>query len=374
MKLPTWFPRPKGSSERPEAEPAVASDGSGAPPRPRRRREPRVAFVLSGGGNLGSVQVGMLRALAERSIRPDVVLGCSVGALNGATYAADPTLAGVRRMEAQWLEITGENLMPTSRMPGLVQLLRKGESVHSNDGLRELITTILGTHDTFESLKVRFECVATDLVAGVARWFGSGELVEPILASAALPAVYPPVTLEGRRYVDGGVIDNVPISRAVELGAERIYVLHVGLHGRPEATIRRPVDGALLGYWIARNHRFMRDLSNIPNGAQVVILPTGTRPELRYDDFSRTDELIKAGHDRAAEFLDGDEFASLPDPSPWLSRLGLGKEGIVVGPRLATDALAPGEGDPDPAAADDSERLSAALELVEAASPHPGDS
>ena len=372
MKIPTWVPRPKGSKERREPDPAVAADGMSTPPKPRRRREPRVAFVLSGGGNLGSVQVGMLRAMAERSITPDLVLGCSVGALNGAAYAADPTLAGVRRMESQWLAVTGASLMPTSRMPGLVQLLRKGESVHSNEGLRNLVDTILGSHDSFESLKVRFECVATDLVAGVSRWFGSGELIEPILASAALPAVYPPVTLEGRRYVDGGVIDNVPISRAVELGAERVYVLHVGLHGRPEATIRRPVDGALLGYWIARNHRFMRDLSNIPNGTQVVILPTGTRPELRYDDFSRTNDLIEAGYARAAEFLDGDEFGSLPKPSPWLGRLGLGKAGVVVGPRLPTDALSPGVSDRGDDG--DAEALSAAIELVEAASPHPGDS
>ncbi|MBK6312586.1 MAG: patatin-like phospholipase family protein [Candidatus Microthrix subdominans] len=371
MKIPAWLPRPKGSTERPEAEPAVAADGTTAVPKPRRHKEPRVAFVLSGGGNLGSVQVGMMRALAERSIRPDVVLGCSVGALNGAAYAADPTLAGVRRMEAQWREVTGDKLMPTGRMPSMVQLLRKGEAVSSNEGLRSLVGTFLGDRQTFESLKIRFECVATDLVSGVARWFGSGELLDPILASAALPAVYPPVTLEGRRYVDGGVIDNVPISRAVELGAERVYVLHVGLHGRPEATIRRPVDGAMLGYWIARNHRFMRDLSNIPNGTQVVILPTGTRPELRYDDFSRTEELIQVGYQRAAEFLDGDEFASLPKPSRWLGRLGLGRPGVVIGPRLPADALLPGPG--DGAAFEDDAELTAALKLVEAASPHPGD-
>ncbi|MEZ5381300.1 MAG: patatin-like phospholipase family protein [Microthrixaceae bacterium] len=326
--------------------------------------------MLSGGGNLGSVQVGMLRALSERKIKPDVVLGCSVGALNGAAYSADPTLAGVRRMEAQWLEVSGDSLMPSGRMPGLVQLLRKGESVHSAAGLRSLVGTFLGRHDSFEGLRLRFECVATDLTAGVARWFGSGELLDAILASAALPAVYPPVDIEGRRYVDGGVIDNVPISRAVELGAERIYVLHVGLHGRPDATIRRPVDGALLGYWIARNHRFMRDLSNVPAGCQVVVIPTGTRPELRYDDFTRTSELIEAGYTRAAEFLSGPEFSSLPKPSRWLARIGLGREGITIGPRLPVDALVSVEGPEDESA----EQLSAALELAEAASPHPGDS
>ena len=90
------------------------------------RRRPKVAFVLSGGGNLGAIQVGMLRALAERDIVPDVVLGCSVGALNGAGFAADPTLAGVERLEQHWHATTSHTLMPSSRIPSAVQLLRKG--------------------------------------------------------------------------------------------------------------------------------------------------------------------------------------------------------------------------------------------------------
>lgn len=324
--------------------------------------------MLSGGGNLGSVQVGMLRALAERSIVADAVLGCSVGAINGASYAADPTLAGVRRMEARWAEMDGDELMPPGRLPSLVQLLRKGESVHGNGGLRNVITSFLRDRTTFESLALRFECVATDLVAGTAVWFGQGQVVDPIMASAALPAVFPPVTIGDRRYIDGGVIDNVPISRAVELGAERIYVLHLGLHGRPDATIRRPVDGALLGYWIARNHRLRRDLQSVPAGTQVVVLPTGPRPELRYDDFTRTEELIELGYDWAAEFLDSDRFLSLPKPSRFLSRFGLGPAGVVIGQPRVEDALGPeaGADDADPDDLPDSFRNSGV-------GPHLGD-
>src|SRR3954468_9556304 len=100
-----------------------------------RHRPEKTAFVLSGGGNMGALQVGMLRALVERDIRPDLVLGCSVGALNGAAYAADPTPAGVDRLEDLWLRLAGPDVMPASNwLPSALNLAKRGESIHSNDG------------------------------------------------------------------------------------------------------------------------------------------------------------------------------------------------------------------------------------------------
>lgn len=267
------------------------------------RRGPRTAYVLSGGGNLGAVQVGMLRALAEHEIVPDVVLGCSVGAMNGAAYSRAPTRAGVRRLEAHWIGVGSPQLMPSSRIPSAVQLLRKGSSLHGNDGLRQSLEEILGDDRHFEDLSLRFECVATEVDTARERWFAKGELVPAILASAALPAVFPPVTIDGRRYVDGGVVDNVPIARAVELGCNRIFVLHVGPHGRPDSDVRRPIDGALLAYWLARNSRFARDLAALPSGVEAIVLPPGERPELRYDDFSQSESLIEQGYTNTSEFL-----------------------------------------------------------------------
>ncbi len=244
----------------------------------------------------------MLRALVENGIAPDVVLGCSVGALNGAGFAADPTLAGVERLRDHWLH-SSSDLMPSSRIPPAVQLVRKGASLHSNEGLRRGIRSLLGASDTFGSLALPFECVAADVEEAMERWFNEGDLVEPILASAALPAVYPPVTIDGVRYIDGGVIDNVPIARAVELGCRTIYVLHVGPHGRPDMELRRPLDGALLAYWIARNSRFARDLASLPPRVEAVVLPPGRRPEIRFDDFSHADEMIERGYQQSMEFL-----------------------------------------------------------------------
>jgi len=286
-------------------------------------RRPRVAFVLSGGGNLGAIQVGMLRALAEREVVPDVILGCSIGALNGAAFAARPDPAGVARLEDHWVHAT-DTVMPSSRIPSAVQLLRKGASLHSNEGLRGGIEELLGSRRRFDDLTLPFQCVAVDVDRAVERWFDTGALVPAILASAALPAVYPPVSIDGRRYVDGGVVDNVPIARAVELGCRTIYVLQLGPHGRPDAEIRRPLDGALLAYWVARNSRFARDLASLPARVEAVVLPPGERPDIRYDDFSRTEELITQGYENSSHFLSerADQLDDRRRPSELLAPIG----------------------------------------------------
>lgn len=322
------LPQPRGSwvTRRASRSPRRGSKAAGG-------SAPTCALVLSGGGNLGAVQAGMLRAIAERGIVPDMVFGCSVGAINGAAFADDPTLAGARRIERQWLDTVGEEVMPSGRLPDMVQLVRKGEALHGNTGLRDLITRFLGRDTTFESLSVRFECVATDMVSSLPRWFATGSVVEPVLASAALPAVFPPVYIDGHPYLDGGIIDNVPISRAIEAGAERIYVLYIGLDGREAPPLRRPVDAALLSYWIARNYRFANDLAHVPSGVQVIVVPPGPRPDVRYDDFSQAAAMIRQGHAAAAAFLDAFSELTLRDPQPdWLRWAGFARPGMVVGP------------------------------------------
>ena len=288
--------------------------------RSRGRRKPRIAFVLSGGGNLGSIQVGMLRALTERNIVPDIVLGCSVGALNGSAFAVDPTLEGLQRIEGVWRDMGSYDLMPSSRIPSAVQMIRKGESLHLAGGLRRTIGEFISDAGTFEDLKIPFQCVATDVDAAMERWFTTGPLVEPILASAALPSVYPMVHIEGRRYLDGGVVNNVPLARAVELGAKKVYVLHVGLHGKPNAEVKRPLDAALIAYWIARNSRFARDLAGLPKSVEAIVLPPGDRPDIRYDDFDQTMELMTQGYSRASTYLDELADAEANEP-PLAERL-----------------------------------------------------
>lgn len=275
------------------------------------RRRPKVAFVLSGGGNLGAIQVGMLKALVERDVIPDVILGCSVGAMNGAGFSLNPTIGGVHALEDLWRASDGV-VMPPTRIPSALQLFRKGEALHRSDGLAAQIQVLLDGVSTFEELSIPFECVAVDVERATTEWFSDGPLLDPILASAALPAVYPPVVINGRRYLDGGVVENVPIGRAVELGCRTIYVLHPGPHGRPDAEIRRPLDAALLAYWVARNSQFARDLASLPEKVEAIVLPPGERPELKHDDFSQTDALVAKGYENSVRFLE-ERSAEIPE-------------------------------------------------------------
>ena len=314
----------------------------------RRKRGPGpVAFVLSGGGNLGALQIGMMRALVERGIRPDLVVGCSVGAINGAGLAEDPTSAGVGRMERLWRELDGKELMPRSVLPPAVALARKGEAISDNTGLRRALEERL-TARTFEELAVPFQCVATDVIGVREMWFRAGPLIEPILASAALPAVYPSVLIDGVRYLDGAIVDDVPVGRAVELGARTIYVLQVSGFARPRPEPRRPLDVAIQSYWIARHHRFKRELDAVPPDIDVHLLPTGQTPTMRFDDFTRSAELMSLAYEASSDYLAGrPAHPALPegpvDPSgiagePIPADAGVGGAAIVAPPtRMGAD-------------------------------------
>ncbi len=156
--------------------------------------------------------------------------------------------------------------------------------------------------------------MATDVDAVREVWFSSGPLVDPLLASAALPAVFPAVDIDGVRYLDGAIVNDVPVTRAVELGARTIYVLHCGTIDRPRPDPRRPLDVAVQAYWVARHHRFKRDLAMLPDGVEAIVLPTGETPALRFNDFTHSAELIRAGRSATERFLDGavDDHGPLP--------------------------------------------------------------
>jgi len=268
-----------------------------------RPRRTRTAWVLGGGGNLGSIQVGMLRALVARGEQPDVVLGCSVGALNALAVAADPTPAGVERLRRIWLGLGSGDVFPSGRVSGPWQLLTRGPSIYGNDGLRALIDRC-APYDRFEDYPVPMQCIATNLRTGRSHWFDRGPVREAVLASAALPAALPPVVIDGEHYIDGGVVDNVPISRALALGCERIVVLHVGNFERPRPLPRRPIDVLLQSFSIARNARFAEDLHHLPQDVEVLVLPGVDPGSLRRTDFSRSSALIERATAAAAAYLD----------------------------------------------------------------------
>lgn len=270
---------------------------------------PKTVFVLGGGGNLGAVQVGMLRALIERGILPDELVGCSVGAINSAALASDPTLVGVDRLEELWRNLDGETICPSGRLSGLWLLTRKYKALQSNDGLRTLLRDSLPI-DRFEDAKVPFHVVATELTNGHEAWFSEGDVIEPILASAALPALFPPVTIAGKKFIDGAVVDNVPISRALTLGATKIVVLHVGNFDRPRTEPKRPIDALLQSFSIARNYRFLAETRTPPEGVDMLVLPGLDPGNLRPNDFGRSRMLIDRAYALTSSFLDARDRAA----------------------------------------------------------------
>jgi NTE family protein len=156
----------------------------------------------------------------------------------------------------------------------------------------------------FEDAAVPLHVVTTSLRTGRERWFDCGPVVEPILASSALPAVLPPVEIDGELLVDGGVVDNVPISRGIALGATRVYVLHVGNFERPRPAPKRPIEVLLQSFSIARNHRFVAEHEEQHAGVEIVVLPAIDPGALKRHDFRQAAALIDRAHATAAAFLD----------------------------------------------------------------------
>jgi NTE family protein len=244
-----------------------------------------VAFVLGGGGVLGAHEVGMLRALAAREIEPDLVLGTSVGAINGAIFAANPTLKGVERLSELWRSSNLADVSARSVVRRVSTLARTGTHLESFVHARERLGQALQV-DRFEQLATRFQCVAASIERAAEHWFDSGELVDAVLASCAVPGVLPPVKIGDEHYIDGGIVNSIPVARAVALGARSIYVLQVGRLEKPLQPPRRPWEVGLVAFEVARRHRFAHDLQSLPEGVELHVMPTGGSAAPAYNDLA----------------------------------------------------------------------------------------
>lgn len=269
-----------------------------------------VAFVLGGGGVLGAGEVGMLRALLEAGIVPDLVLGTSVGALNGAFLAADPTVEATLRLADLWRQLSAEGGVFSGSIAQRVgTAVRSRTHVHRRGPLRQLLADHLPV-ERIEDLAVDFQCVAASIERAAEHWFTSGSLSDAVMASAAVPGLLAPVQIGDEHFLDGGLVNSIPVSRAVELGARTIYVLQVGRIERPLTTPTRPWEVALVAFEIARRHRFAADMARLPDDVVVHVLPTGDEvPEglkaLRYRDTRRVSQRVERAHAATASYLAG---------------------------------------------------------------------
>jgi NTE family protein len=223
----------------------------------------------------------MLRALLECGIRPDLVVGTSVGAMHGAAVAAAADLDTVHALEQAWVNLNAERLFASPLM-GAAGLVRTRTHLHSNRSLRRLVERVLPV-ETFEDLAVPFQCVAACVERAAEHWFSSGPLVDAILASAAVPGLFPAVEIGGEHFLDGGIVNSIPVERAVELGATEIYVLQVGRVEWPLTAPRNLWQVATVSFEIARRHRFAHDMAALPSGVVAHVLPSGQPRTVRVD-------------------------------------------------------------------------------------------
>ncbi len=292
-----WAGRKDGSARHAAGRHAAARHAAG------HGASARTAFVLAGGGSRGAVQIGMLEELVTRGIRADRVYGASVGAINGAGYAGNPTVAGIAYMAEHWREVKGTEIFPRGTFDGPWAFLQKRAAVHANTGVRQIIEA--GVHyENLEDAAIPIEVVATSLSDGHEVWITRGPAVDALLASTAIPSIFPPVTIDDDVLVDGGVVNNVPISRALAAGCDRIYVLLCGpLHPRPPVP-RRPVEALLVAFYVAIHARFLRELAALPPNVEVIVFSGGGEPSGQYRDFSATASLIEEGRAEVARVLD----------------------------------------------------------------------
>ena len=265
----------------------------------------KLAFVLSGGGSLGSVQVGCLEALLQYGIFPDLIVGTSVGALNGTWLAMNPTLEGVTELKELWLSMGRHGPFRTSRLRVTLRLLMGQEYLYANDVLRKIVRQSIA-ETAFEDLQVPVVIVATNMETGEPAVFHQGSLEQAVLASTAIPGLFPPVEIEGVQYVDGAMMSYCGLGPAWDHGARRIVVIEAP-HPPPErgVGIFKPLSRALQLALVRLCHLEVESLSQ---RCQVVAL----HPELpleghTFDDFSKTPLLIEEGKAWTEAYLNSDE-------------------------------------------------------------------
>ena len=274
----------------------------------------KVGFVMSGGASLGAIQAGMLQALYERGIAPDLIVGTSVGAINGGYIASrPPTTETAHGLGQVWRGVRRAEVFPFNPATALIGFAGHRNYAVPNGALRRLIQSQL-QFDRLEEAPVPVHVIAVDLFTGHEVRLSQGPAVDAILASSAIPGVFEPVEWGHTELVDGGVANNTPISHALELGCDRIYVLPTGtacaLTEAPHGTLGMAVHAMAL----LVHQRLSAEIEHTRGDARVIVLPPPCPITVQPTDFSRAAELIDRGYAEAARVLDAPVRVAQPIP------------------------------------------------------------
>ena len=263
--------------------------------------EGSTAFVFAGGGSLGAIQVGMLRTLLSCGVQPDFVVGASVGAINAGYFAGTPNADGVAALTRIWSGLRRSDVFPFTVVNALGLIRHPGYLVDPS-GLRHLVESNL-PYPRLEDASIPLHIMATNQQGQPVR-LSSGPAVEAILASTAIPGVFPPVEIAGEALMDGAIAANTPLRLAAELGASKIIVLPTGYACALHEPPRRAVAKALHAVTLLIAWQLMHELEQIPEHIDIHLVPTLCPLAISPFDFSAASELIERAADTAKKWID----------------------------------------------------------------------
>jgi NTE family protein len=282
------------------------------------------AFVLSGGGSLGAVQVGMLQALGERGVEPDLLVGTSAGAINAA-FVAGHGMKGdeLEDLAGLWWSLRRRDIFALRPLRGLLAVAGLRPSLFSAEPLRRLVEANLGYREMLDA-RVELHLVTTDLCSGRGVLLSSGDAASAVVASAAIPGVFPPVCREGRLLIDGGIAEHAAIGHAVDHGADEVYLLPAGFPCVLPVAPTTAVGVALQALSLLSQQQLIGEVARYAGPANLRVLPPLCPLKVSAADFSHADELISRSKRATGSWLDEggpdlltpQRFLSLHDHNP----------------------------------------------------------
>ena len=271
----------------------------------------KTAFVFAGGGSFGAIQVGMLQSLVAHGVAADMVVGSSVGALNGAFYAGDPTLDGVQRLAAVWRGLQRNDVFPINWRT-LLSFLWHRDFLIPHDGIRKLVDDHI-PYRNLQDAKLPVHIVTTEIISGDSVVLSEGSTADAIVASTAIPGAFTPIRYKDYYLADGAISSNTPIQVAVKKGAKRLIILPTGHACATQTPPVGAVANALHALTLLIARQLVTELENLDPGIEYFVVPPLCPLVGSPYDFSRTSDHIER---------------AIQSTNAWLQQSGLEQSGI----------------------------------------------
>lgn len=264
--------------------------------------EQKIALVFAGGGSLGANQVGMLRALVEYGITPDLLVGSSVGAVNAAYFAGHPDIEGVEELAGIWRSLQRDEVFRFSLFGGIRGLLGRSSHLFDAGAFAAFLKRHL-TYNSFSEARIPLYIIAGDFISGEEVLLAEGPVLRALQASTAIPGVFPPVEVDGLFLIDGGVANHTPISTAVDLGATRVIVLPTGFTCAPVGLPQGAMEVALHALNLIIARQLYRDLQTYSVKAKVALIPPLCPQKTNPFDFAQVEQLMTQAYESTRQWL-----------------------------------------------------------------------